>query len=155
MPQDTTTPRNDKTYLCDFNRTGHLGRDPEYKVVPRDGREPLRIAHTTVHFANYRRSETRGEWEEVGSFWADVDLYGERAVEYARCLRKGMRVRVEGSLHHQLYQGEKGLTTAFSINAGSIAIVPTQRLETRLAPRQEEGEASAPEEAGKAEEAGK
>ena len=154
MPQETT-PRNDKTYLCDFSRTGHLGRDPEYKVIPRDGREPLRIAHTTVHFANHRRNETSGEWEEVGSYWADVDLYGDRAAEYARCLKKGMRVRVEGTLHHQLYPGEKGMTTAFSINAGSIAIVPTQRLETRLAPRQEEGDSPTSAEAGSAEEEGR
>lgn len=138
------TPQQEKTYLCDIDRVGHLGRDPEYKVVPRDGKEPLHIAHTSVRFSNRRFNDESGEWEEVGFYWSDVDVYGERAELYARCLKKGMLVRVEGSLHHQLYEGEKGLTPSFSINAGSIAILPTQRLQTGLSPRPVE-EGSSPE----------
>ena len=132
--------RTEKTFLSEIARTGHLGRDPEFKVVPRDGKEPLNIAHASVYFSNRRRNEATGEWEEQSGFWADVDLFGERAAEYARCLKKGMAVRVEGTLHHHLYEGEKGWTTAFTIHAGSIAILPTSRLEVALSPKSEDGQ---------------
>jgi single-strand DNA-binding protein len=48
-----------------------------------------------VMFGRYKQAED-GSVEQVGGFWREVDIYGQKAKEVSRLLRKGARVLVFG-----------------------------------------------------------
>jgi single-strand DNA-binding protein len=48
------------------------------------------VASMRVRFSRYGRTE-EGGIEEVGGFWREVEIYGAKARDAARLLRKGAR----------------------------------------------------------------
>jgi single-strand DNA-binding protein len=78
-----------------FRGRGNLEQDPELRNVKVEG-EARQVCALRIYFD--RQVPNGEEFEDRGGFWLDADLWGPRAEDAARVLRKGMRVYVEGSL---------------------------------------------------------
>lgn len=81
--------------------TGNLGDAPTLKHVPIAGDTRI-VAEMRIFVDEYRRNEG-GDYEQVGGFWANCSIWGSRAEHAAKLLRKGARVRVEGTLSIQTW----------------------------------------------------
>jgi len=77
-----------------FIGKGNLGDSPELKRL--NGRNgEFVVATMRVMFARWGQNE-QGDLEQVGGFWREVEIYGEKAEACAKHLRKGARVLVLG-----------------------------------------------------------
>lgn len=77
-----------------FIGKGNLGGPVELKRL--DGRNgEFVVASMRVMFARWGQNE-QGDLEQVGGFWREVEIYGEKAEACARHLKKGARVLVMG-----------------------------------------------------------
>lgn len=78
-----------------FIGKGNLASSPELKMITgRSG--DFEVASMRVMFARYGRDEETSEVRQVGGFWREVEIYGQKARDVARLLRKGSRVLVLG-----------------------------------------------------------
>lgn len=78
-----------------FIGKGNLGDSPELKTV-RGANGDFDVASMRVMFGLYGRNAETGEVEQTGGFWRVVEIYGQKARDVARLLRKGSRVLVYG-----------------------------------------------------------
>jgi single-strand DNA-binding protein len=78
-----------------FTGRGNLGKAPELKRI-QGPNGPFEVATMRVMFARYAVNEKTDEIEQVGGFWREVEIYGEKAQACARLLKKGARVLVIG-----------------------------------------------------------
>jgi single-strand DNA-binding protein len=77
-----------------FIGKGNLGDSPELKRL--NGRNgEFVVATMRVMFARWGQNE-QGYLEQVGGFWREVEIYGEKAEACAKHLKKGARVLVLG-----------------------------------------------------------
>ena len=77
-----------------FIGKGNLGDSPELKRV--NGRNgEFVVASMRVMFARWGQNE-QGDLEQVGGFWREVEIHGEKAEACAKHLKKGARVLVLG-----------------------------------------------------------
>ena len=77
-----------------FIGKGNLGDSPKLKnVAGKNG--DFTVASMRVMFGRYGQNEA-GEVEQVGGFWREVEIYGNKAEACAKHLRKGARVLVIG-----------------------------------------------------------
>jgi single-strand DNA-binding protein len=77
-----------------FIGKGNLGDSPTLKRIPgRNG--DFDVATMRVYFGRYAQNDS-GDVEQVGGFWREVELYGDKAQSCAKLLRKGARVLVIG-----------------------------------------------------------
>jgi single-strand DNA-binding protein len=78
-----------------FIGKGNLGKAPELKTIKgRNG--PVDVVNMRIMFGRYAVNDETDEIEQVGGFWRDVEMYGEKAHACARLLTKGARVLVIG-----------------------------------------------------------
>lgn len=77
-----------------FFGKGNLGGPVELKRINGTNGEFV-VASMRVMFARWGQNE-HGDFEQVGGFWREVEIYGEKAEACARHLRKGARVLVIG-----------------------------------------------------------
>lgn len=78
-----------------FIGKGNLGQSPDLRVISGANGE-FDVASMRVMFGRYARNKTTGEVEQVGGFWREVEIYGQKAKDVARLLRRGSRVLVYG-----------------------------------------------------------
>jgi single-strand DNA-binding protein len=77
-----------------FIGKGNLAGSPELKRINgRDGE--FVVASMRVMFGRYGQ-DANGGVEQVGGFWREVEIYGNKAEACAKFLRKGARVLVIG-----------------------------------------------------------
>lgn len=77
-----------------FIGKGNLAGSPELKRINgRDGE--FVVASMRVMFGRYGQGEN-GDVQQVGGFWREVEIYGNKAEACAKFLRKGARVLVVG-----------------------------------------------------------
>lgn len=84
-----------------FSGIGNLGTAPTLRTVEVDG-EPRKVADLRVYF-DRRVGENYGD---KGGFWLNVDIWGYRAEEAARLLKKGARVYLSGTLRQEAWTDE-------------------------------------------------
>lgn len=90
-----------------FIGKGNLGGSPELKILPgRNG--DFEVATMRVMFGRYGRDEVSGEVQQIGGFWREVEIYGQKARDVARLLRKGSRVLVVGEERDFKAKDERG-----------------------------------------------
>jgi single-strand DNA-binding protein len=90
-----------------FVGKGNLGGSPELKVLAgRNG--DFEVAAMRIMFGRYGRDEDTGEVKQVGGFWREVEIYGPKARDVARLLRKGSRVLVVGEERDFMAKDERG-----------------------------------------------
>jgi len=88
-----------------FIGTGNLGGDPV--LTSPVGEDERQVADLRVYFDKPAKNQETGEYEDKGGFWLDVSAWDRLADDAMRTLKKGARVRVEGSLKHNVWTDEK------------------------------------------------
>ena len=89
-----------------FIGKGNLGDSPKLKnVAGKNG--DFTVASMRVMFGRYGQNEA-GEVEQVGGFWREVEIYGNKAEACAKHLRKGARVLVIGEEREITARDEDG-----------------------------------------------
>ena len=84
------------------NLTGNLTRDPELRET-KGGLAVLSFGLAV----NDRRKNSDGEWKDSPNF-IDCTLFGPRALDVAKFLKKGHKVAVEGKLRWSSWETEGG-----------------------------------------------
>ncbi|MCA1851440.1 MAG: single-stranded DNA-binding protein, partial [Beggiatoa sp.] len=79
-----------------FAGRGNLGADPDLMHVEIGG-EPRAVAALHIYFGR-PVPDGDGGFTDKGGFWLPVNLWGPKAETIAKLLRKGARVRAEGTL---------------------------------------------------------
>lgn len=77
-----------------FIGKGNLADSPELKRINGKNGE-FAVASMRVMFGRYGQNE-EGDVEQIGGFWREVEIYGQKAEACAKLLRKGARVLVLG-----------------------------------------------------------
>ena len=89
-----------------FIGKGNLGDSPKLRnVAGKNG--DFTVASMRVMFGRYGQNEA-GQVEQVGGFWREVEIYGNKAESCAKHLRKGARVLVIGEEREFTAKDEDG-----------------------------------------------
>ena len=128
----------------EFRGTGNAGDQPVLKTVM-VGNEERQVTELRVFFDEYRQ-DGNGGLEQVGGFWLDVNVWGERhAPEVAQIVKKGARVHVIGRLVESKWivteTGEE--RRALYLNADRLFLSLTRLAEARFKPRRDASEGRA------------
>ena len=86
-----------------FQGIGNLGTAPVLSIVP-VGEEQRKVVNMRVYFDR----PVGEEFKDKGGFWYSVDIWGYRAEEALRVLKKGSRVFLTGSLRQESWTDEGG-----------------------------------------------
>lgn len=86
-----------------FQGIGNLGTAPVLSIVP-VGDEQRKVVNMRVFFDR----PVGEEFKDKGGFWYSVDIWGYRAEEALRVLKKGSRVFLTGSLRQESWTDEGG-----------------------------------------------
>ena len=81
-----------------FDGVGNLGNDPS--LTSDVGESQRQVADMRVYFDRPVKDHDSDQFKDSGGFWLDVSAWGWLSEEVMRVLRKGMRVKVTGSLKH-------------------------------------------------------
>jgi len=82
-----------------FIGIGNLGRDPEMRVMPSDGKYVTNISIAITE--SYK--DKQGQKQEVTE-WVNVVFFGKLAEIAGQSLKKGSKVYIEGKLKTEKYQ---------------------------------------------------
>ena len=99
--------------------TGRAGADIEIRFAS----SGVAVGKTRV--AESHRRKVNGAWEDDGTSWYDVVIFGKRAEDAADVVRKGTLLVVTGDLRIRDYEardGSKG--RAVEIVADEVGVVP-------------------------------
>lgn len=99
--------------------TGRAGADIELRFAP----SGVAVGKTRV--AESHRRKVNGEWQDDGTSWYDVTLFGKKAEDAADVVRKGALLVITGDLRIRDYEardGQKG--RAVEIVADEVGVVP-------------------------------
>jgi len=83
--------------------TGNLTREPEV----RNTQSGMAIMRLGVAVNDRRKNQQTGEWEDVPNF-IDCVMFGTRAENVSRYLRKGSKVAIEGKLRWSSWEDKQG-----------------------------------------------
>lgn len=87
-----------------FSGNGNLGANPVLTTPVGEGQRS--VADMRIYFDRPVRDHDTDQFEDKGGFWLDVSAWDRLADEVMRLLKKGMRVKVEGSLKHNSWRDE-------------------------------------------------
>ena len=85
-----------------FSGKGNLTDSPTLKNIMVKG-EHRAVAEMRVFFDEFSQNE-QGEIEQDGGFFMSVSIWGKKGEDAARHLRKGARVKVDGTLKQFMYK---------------------------------------------------
>lgn len=108
----------------------NLGRDPEYKEVTKNG-ETQKIMSVSACESTYRADPGTGELKSIEDNWYQVSVFGEKAENLSKVLKKGMRIYVEGTFKPGTpYKDKDGeYQNSFSVNANEVQLCLTRSIE--------------------------
>jgi single-strand DNA-binding protein len=121
-----------------FIGRGNIGKPPEGKNVSRkDGSGNFFVVTMRVFFGRYKRTEDGGI-EQSGGFWREVELYGQKAQDAFRLLRKGTRVLVVGEEQEFIGTDDNGnKVQLYKVIADDVALQLTRIESIKFAERVE------------------
>ncbi len=93
--------------INEFSGVGNLGMAPVIESVEVSG-EQRQVTNMRVFFDRPILDDKDGTYKDKGGFWLSVDIWGYRAEEAMRILKKGTRIFVMGSLREQMWNDESG-----------------------------------------------
>lgn len=88
---------------------GYLGQDP--KAVTKEGKSFV-ILNVATTDSYPETDEKTGEikWKDKGTIWHDVLVFRPQAAHFARELKKGDAVEINGGIAYKSFKDEKGRT---------------------------------------------
>lgn len=124
-----------------FIGKGNLAKSPEGQYVKRrDQSGDFFVATMRVMFGRYARAED-GSVEQVGGFWREVEIYGDKAQDVCKHLRKGARVLVIGEEREFIGKdGEGKEVQVIKVVADDVALQLTRIDEIRFSPARQRDE---------------
>lgn len=87
--------------INEFQGLGNLGTTPSLSQV-KVGDEQRKVANMRIYFDR----PIGQDFKDKGGFWLTVDIWGYRAEEATRLLKKGARVFVKGTLRLESWTDE-------------------------------------------------
>lgn len=87
-----------------FIGTGNLGGNPVLTTPV--GEEQRSVADMRIYFDRPVKDHDTDQFEDKGGFWLDVSAWDRLAEDVMRTVKKGMRVKVDGSLKHNTWMDE-------------------------------------------------
>lgn len=109
-----------------FTGRGNLGANPVFQRLTGKNGE-FEVTTMRVMFGRYGMNDDNGAIEQTGGFWREVEIYGAKAKECARLLRKGARVLVIGEeVEFSAHDSNKNPVEVFKIVASDIALQLTR-----------------------------
>jgi single-strand DNA-binding protein len=88
-----------------FKAVGNLGMAPTIKTTDESGNK---VANLRVYFDRKVLDKQDEKYKDKGGFWLTVDVWGFRAEEAMRILKKGSRILVLGGLREVSWNDENG-----------------------------------------------
>lgn len=108
-----------------FIGKGNLAASPSLKRLQGENGD-FEVATMRVMFGRYGQNDS-GDLEQVGGFWREVELYGNKARACAELLRKGARVLVIGEEREFTARDDDGHeVTVFKVVANDVALQLTR-----------------------------
>lgn len=121
-----------------FIGKGNLADSPKLKTVQHHNGDFV-VANMRVMFARYGVDPETGELGQVGGFWREVEIYGQKAKDVAAHLRKGARVLVLGEEREYQAKDENGNEVqVIKVVAEDVALQLTRIESIKFAQRQQE-----------------
>lgn len=109
-----------------FEGIGNLGMAPQLTIVDGLGEqnESRSVCNMRVYFDRQVPDRQDGGFKEKGGFWLSVDIWGFRADEAMRLLKKGSRIFVKGNLREESWTDESSgeVKTELRLSADSFFI---------------------------------
>jgi len=92
----------------EFEGIGNLGMAPQLTIVDGLGEqnESRSVCNIRVYFDRQVPDRQDGGFKDKGGFWITVDIWGFRADEAMRLLKKGSRIFVKGNLREESWTDE-------------------------------------------------
>jgi single-strand DNA-binding protein len=92
----------------EFEGIGNLGMAPQLTIVDGLGEqnESRSVCNLRVYFDRQVPDRQDGGFKDKGGFWITVDIWGFRADEAMRLLKKGSRIFVKGNLREESWTDE-------------------------------------------------
>ena len=103
-----------------FIGSGNLGTVPNMREVEIEG-DTRAVADMRVYF-DWPVPQEDGSFVDSGGFWLTVSTWGRLAECCAGLLQKGMRVRVEGRLKEDSWEGEEGPRSELRLTADHVTL---------------------------------
>lgn len=94
---------------------GNLGAEPELRQTGAGSVLKLRLATSERYIDKDKNPQERTEWHTV-------TVWGKRAEGLAKCLNKGSRILVEGSIRSSQYEKNGEKRTSYEIAAQNILL---------------------------------
>lgn len=121
-----------------INGSGNLGFAPELRTVEVNG-EDRKVASMRVFF-DHTVPDGNGGFVDKGGCWLGVSAWDNRAEHVARVLRKGMRVRIEGTLQERPWEKDGEAMTSWEVNARNITLELARLESVTLRPKASAGQ---------------
>lgn len=121
-----------------INGSGNLGSAPELRTVEVNG-EDRKVASMRVFF-DHTVPDGNGGFVDKGGCWLGVSAWDNRAEHVARVLRKGMRVRIEGTLQERPWEKDGEAMTSWEVNARNITLELARLESVTLRPKASAGQ---------------
>lgn len=128
----------DNSMALRINGSGNLGSAPELRTVEVSG-EDRKVASMRVFF-DHTVPDGNGGFVDKGGCWLGVSAWDNRAEHVARVLRKGMRVRIEGTLQERLWEKDGEAMTSWDVNARNITLELARLESVTLRPKASAGQ---------------
>jgi single-strand DNA-binding protein len=108
-----------------FIGKGNLAGSPSLKRLKGENGD-FEVASMRVMFGRYGQNDS-GDVEQIGGFWREVEIYGNKAKSCAELLRKGARVLVIGEEREFTGRDDDGNeVTVFKVVADDVALQLTR-----------------------------
>lgn len=105
--------------MSDITVVGNIGSEPEMRFTK--GGDPT----LSFSLAEGHRKQVNGQWEDNGTTWRRVTVWGDKAETLADALAKGQRVMVQGSEQLKEFETkEGGKGKSLELTAKNVGIVP-------------------------------
>lgn len=106
-----------------FIAKGNLGKPPTLSRIQRNDGETFTVCNFRAFFARFGNNAD-GELIQKGGFWREVDIYGQKAENAARLLKKGARVLVIGEEREYTGKDDNGNPVeVIKIVADDVALI--------------------------------
>lgn len=123
-----------------FIGIGNLGTQPTLKTIP--GETQRQVADMRIFFDRPVKDPETDQYEDKGGFWLDISAWDRLADDVMRLFKKGMRVKIEGSLKLNSWQDEaSGEERSRLVLYADEATLVLNRVETVvMQPKQSDGQ---------------
>lgn len=108
--------------MANVSFTGRVGKEPELRFT--NGQDAKAVLGFSVAESHRKFNKQTNEWEDTGTTWRNVSLWGGKAERMAEVLHKGDLVVVAGREQTREYQTKDGNPgSSLDVQADEVGLV--------------------------------